>query len=239
MLLQVDNITAFYGKGKALHGVSLTVDEGEIVALLGANGAGKSTTLLTISGIVRADKGKIVYRNEEISKKKPSEIVKMGIAHCPEGRSLFPDMTVQDNLTLGAYLRGDKQGIQKDLERVYEYFPRLKERLKQLAGLMSGGEQQMLAIGRALMSRPVLLMMDEPSLGLSPILVEEMFEIIKNINKEGISVLLVEQNVGATLEVADRGYVIKTGKVNFSGNRKDLMNNDDIRKAYLGEGGLS
>ncbi|HPQ44536.1 MAG TPA: ABC transporter ATP-binding protein [Syntrophales bacterium] len=234
MLLHIDNITTYYGKGQALRGVSLTVDEGEIVALLGANGAGKSTTLLTISGIVRPHEGTITYRDKMINKEKSSEIVKMGIAHCPEGRALFPDMTVQDNLELGAFLRRDKDGIQEDLEGVYHHFPRLKERLKQLAGSLSGGEQQMLAIGRALMSRPVLLMMDEPSLGLSPILVDEMFEIINDINKEGISVLLVEQNVGATLEVADRGYVIENGRVTFSGTREELVNNDDIRKAYLG-----
>ncbi len=234
MLLNVDNITTYYGKGQALRGVSLTVAEGEIVALLGANGAGKSTTLLTISGIIRPQEGTVTYKNTIISKEKPSAIVRMGIAHCPEGRALFPDMTVHDNLELGAFLRNDKEGIREDMERVYGHFPRLKERLKQLAGSLSGGEQQMLAIGRALMSRPVLLMMDEPSLGLSPILVEEMFAIIQDINKEGISVLLVEQNVGATLEVADRGYVIETGKVTFSGTREELMNNDDIRKAYLG-----
>jgi len=234
MLLTIDNITTYYGKGQALRGVSLTVDEGEIVALLGANGAGKSTTLLTVSGIVRPHEGTIIYREKVINKEKSSEIVKMGIAHCPEGRALFPDMTVQDNLNLGAFLRNGKEGIAEDLERVYGHFPRLKERLKQQAGSLSGGEQQMLAIGRALMSRPVLLMMDEPSFGLSPILVEEMFEIIKDINKEGISVLIVEQNVGATLEVADRGYVIETGRVTFSGTREELMNNDDIRKAYLG-----
>jgi len=234
MLLHIDNITTYYGKGEALRGVSLTVEEGEIVALLGANGAGKSTTLLTVSGIIRPHEGAIIYRDTVISKEKSSEIVKMGIAHCPEGRALFPDMTVQDNLILGAFLRRDKDGIQEDIEGVYLHFPRLKERFKQQAGSLSGGEQQMLAIGRALMSKPVLLMMDEPSLGLSPILVEEMIEIIQDINKGGISVLLVEQNVGATLEIADRGYVLETGKVAFSGTREELLNNDDIRKAYLG-----
>ncbi len=212
----------------------MNVDEGEIVALLGANGAGKSTTLLTVSGIVRPHEGTIIYQNKVINKEKPSEIVKMGIAHCPEGRALFPDMTVEDNLNLGAFLRTDREEIQEDLERVFGHFPRLKDRLKQLSGSMSGGEQQMLAIGRALMSRPILLMMDELSLGLSPILVEQMFEIIQNINKEGVSVLIVEQNVGATLEVADRGYVIEAGRVSFSGTREELMNNDDIRKSYLG-----
>ncbi len=234
MLLTIDNITTYYGKGQALRGLSVNVDEGEIVALLGANGAGKSTTLLTVSGIVRPHEGTIIYQNKVINKEKPSEIVKMGIAHCPEGRALFPDMTVEDNLNLGAFLRTDREEIQEDLERVFGHFPRLKDRLKQLSGSMSGGEQQMLAIGRALMSRPILLMMDELSLGLSPILVEQMFEIIQNINKEGVSVLIVEQNVGATLEVADRGYVIEAGRVSFSGTREELMNNDDIRKSYLG-----
>lgn len=234
MLLQVEDITTYYGNAEALRQVSVTVEKGEIVALLGANGAGKSTTLLSISGLVKPRTGRILFRGEEISQQKPSKIVRMGIAHCPEGRALFADMTVQDNLMLGAFLRKDRRAIGQDLERVYTYFPRLKERLKQIAGSMSGGEQQMLAIGRALMSRPVLLMMDEPSLGLSPLLVEELFTIIKDINREGISVLLVEQNVAATLEVADRGYVIETGTVTFSAKRQELINNDDIRKAYLG-----
>lgn len=234
MLLEVENITTCYGNAEALRDVSLNVEEGEIVALLGANGAGKSTTLLTVSGIVKPRKGKIFFRGKEISRERPSEIVKIGLAQCPEGRALFADMTVKDNLMLGAFLRKNKQEILYDLERVYGYFPRLKERVKQVAGSMSGGEQQMLAIGRALMSRPALLMMDEPSLGLSPLLVEELFTIIKDINKEGISVLLVEQNVVASLEVAHRGYVIETGRVKFSGKKQELINNDEIRKAYLG-----
>lgn len=234
MLLEVEKITTYYGNSEALRKVSISVEEGEIVALLGANGAGKSTTLLTISGIVKPREGKIFFQGKEITKEKPSEIVKKGLAHCPEGRALFADLTVKDNLMLGAFIRKDKEGIEEDLERVYGYFPRLKERVKQMAGSMSGGEQQMLAIGRALMSRPSLLMMDEPSLGLSPLLVEELFTIIKDINKEGISVLLVEQNVVASLEVAHRGYVIETGKVKFSGKRQELVNNDEIRKAYLG-----
>jgi branched-chain amino acid transport system ATP-binding protein len=234
MLLELTEVDTYYGRAQALHRISLTVDEGEIVTILGANGAGKSTTLLTISGILRSRQGTILYRGKPIGREKPGMIVKLGLSHCPEGRALFPDMTVLDNLKLGAYLRRDRDGIAKDLERVYEHFPRLFERNGQIAGSLSGGEQQMLAIARSLMSRPTLLLLDEPSLGLSPILVEEMFKIIEDINREGMAVLLVEQNVAAALEVARRGYVLETGKIVFSGNKEELMNNDQVRRAYLG-----
>lgn len=234
MLLELTEVDTYYGRAQALHRISLTVDEGEIVTILGANGAGKSTTLLTISGILRSRQGTILYRGKPISREKPGMIVKLGLSHCPEGRALFPDMTVLDNLRLGAYLRRDRDGIAKDLERAYEHFPRLFERNGQIAGSLSGGEQQMLAIARSLMSRPTLLLLDEPSLGLSPILVEEMFKIIEDINREGMAVLLVEQNVAAALEVARRGYVLETGKIVFSGNKEELMNNDQVRRAYLG-----
>lgn len=234
MLLQVVETDAYYGRAQALHQITLEVDHGEIVALLGANGAGKSTTLLMISGLVRPQRGKILFQEKPIHREKPSVIVKLGVSHCPEGRALFPDMTVEDNLNLGAFLRRDHDGIAKDLERVHQYFPRIYERRHQTAGSLSGGEQQMLAIGRALMSRPTLLLLDEPSFGLSPMLVEELFQIIRNINDERTSVLLVEQNVSATLEVAHRGYVLETGRIVFSGTRQEMMDNDQVRRAYLG-----
>jgi branched-chain amino acid transport system ATP-binding protein len=234
MLLQVVEADAYYGRAQALHQIALEVDHGEIVALLGANGAGKSTTLLMISGLIRPQRGKILFQEKPIHRAKPSVIVKLGVSHCPEGRALFPDMTVEDNLNLGAFLRRDRDGIVKDLERVHHHFPRIYERRRQAAGSLSGGEQQMLAIGRALMSRPTLLLLDEPSFGLSPMLVEELFQIIRNINDERTSVLLVEQNVSATLEVAHRGYVLETGRIVFSGSRQEMMDNDQVRRAYLG-----
>jgi branched-chain amino acid transport system ATP-binding protein len=234
MLLQLIDVDAYYGRAQALDSISLGVDHGEIVTLLGANGAGKSTALLTISGIVRPRQGKILFQDKPINREKPGAIVKLGIAQCPEGRELFPDMTVEENLRLGAFLRKDTIGITRDIEEVYQHFPVLKERGRQAAGSLSGGEQQMLAIGRALMSSPLLLMFDEPSLGLSPLLVEEMFRIIKKINEAEISVLLVEQNVMAALEIAHRGYVIETGKIVYYGTSQDLMHNDEVKKAYLG-----
>lgn len=234
MLLKIADVDTYYGIAQALDKVSLFVEEGEIVTLLGANGAGKTTTLLTVSGVIRPRRGQIRYQDMPINGAKPSSIVKLGIAHCPEGRALFQDMTVLDNLYLGAYLRKDRKQIERDLETVYEHFPRLRERKNQAAGSLSGGEQQMVAIGRSLMSRPTLLLLDEPSLGLSPLLVEGMFGIIKNINEAGKSVLLVEQNAAAALEVAHRGYVMETGRVVFSGTRRDLLNNEGVRKAYLG-----
>jgi branched-chain amino acid transport system ATP-binding protein len=234
VLLELIDVETYYGRAQALRSISLQVGQGEIVAILGANGAGKSTTLLTISGILRPRKGRIAYQGRPIHREKPGTIVRLGISQCPEGRALFPDMTVQDNLGLGAFLRRDREGVAKDLERVFQLFSRLHERRHQSAGSLSGGEQQMLAIGRSLMSRPKLLLLDEPSLGLSPILVEEMFKIIKDINREGTSVLLVEQNVGAALEVAHRGYVLETGKIVFSGTQQELISNDLVRRAYLG-----
>jgi len=234
ILLELADVDSFYGRAQALHRISLEVHQGEIVALMGANGAGKTTTLMTISGIIRTCRGKIIYQNRTISKEKPATIVKQGIAHCPEGRALFPNMTVSDNLRLGAYLRRDPEGIDRDLESVYHHFPRLKERKRQLAGSLSGGEQQMLAIGRALMSSPKLLLLDEPSLGLSPLLLEEILHIIQDIHRQGTSVLLVEQNVGAALEVAHWGYILESGKISFSGSQEELVHNDQVRRAYLG-----
>ncbi len=234
MLLKVDEIDTYYGVARALSGISLELNEGEIVSLIGANGAGKTTALLTISGLIRPKKGGIYFEDEPIHNKKPSAIVKLGIAHCPEGRDLFPDMSVLDNLHLGAFLRKSKDEIQKDLQLVYKHFPRLYERKGQAAGSLSGGEQQMLAIGRALMSGPRLLMLDEPSLGLSPILVAEMFKIVKGINREGRSVLLVEQNAVAALDISQRGYVLETGRIVHSGESSALSSNEAVRKAYLG-----
>ncbi|MCB2192372.1 MAG: ABC transporter ATP-binding protein [Deltaproteobacteria bacterium] len=235
MILEAKNLVTYYGKAQALRDVSLSVGEGQIVTLLGANGAGKTTTLMTISGVIRPKSGSVTYQGRDITNLRPASIVNLGLAHCPEGRALFPDMSVADNLEMGAYLQKGKQEIQAQLEHVYQRFPRLAERRKQMAGSLSGGEQQMLAIGRALMSRPQLLMLDEPSLGLSPLLVEQMFEIILDIRKEGTSVLLVEQNVAAALEVADYGFVLETGRMVFSGSQKELMGNDQIRSAYLGK----
>jgi branched-chain amino acid transport system ATP-binding protein len=234
VLLKLTEIDTYYGRAQTLHSVSLEVNEGEIVTVLGANGAGKSTTLLTISGIVRAKRGSILFEGRAIEREKAGRIVRMGISHCPEGRELFPEMSVQDNLRLGAFVRNDAVGIGKDLDHVYMYFPRLLERKNQMAGSLSGGEQQMLAIARALMSRPKLLLLDEPSLGLSPLLVEEMYAIIEEINRDGMAILLVEQNVGSALEVANRGYVLETGRVVFAGTKEELQGNDAVKRAYLG-----
>lgn len=234
MLLTLNEIHAYYGIVPALIGVSIEINQGEIVALLGANGAGKTTLLLTISGIIRAKRGQVLFQGQPITRKKPSAIVELGIAHCPEGRALFPNMTVQDNLSMGAFLRKNRSGITNDLKTVYQHFPVLLARKRQAAGSLSGGEQQMLAIGRALMSRPTLLMLDEPSLGLAPLLVVEILQIIKTINQEGTSVLLVEQNAVGALEVADRGYVLGNGKILYAGTRQELIDNDRVRRAYLG-----
>jgi branched-chain amino acid transport system ATP-binding protein len=233
VLLKLTEIDTYYGRAQTLHGVSLEVNEGEIVTILGANGAGKSTTLLTISGIVRAKRGSILFEGKAIEREKAGRIVGMGISHCPEGRELFPEMSVQDNLTLGAFVRKD-DGVGKDMDHVYTYFPRLLERKDQMAGSLSGGEQQMLAIARALMGKPKLLLLDEPSLGLSPLLVEEMYAIIEEINRDGMAILLVEQNVGSALEVASRGYVLETGRVVFAGSRDELQGNEAVKRAYLG-----
>ena len=234
-VLQVDNIHAFYGRIQALKGISLDVGPNEIVTLIGSNGAGKSTTLRAINGLVHPREGSIVFQGEDISNRPPHEVVELGISQSPEGRRVFPRMSVTENLELGAYQRKDRDGIAEDTDRVYGLFPRLEERKSQKAGTLSGGEQQMLAIGRALMARPKLLLLDEPSMGLAPIFVERIFEIIVEINKQGTPVLLVEQNALMALDVADRGYVLETGSIALSGDAKDLRENEQVRKTYLGE----
>jgi branched-chain amino acid transport system ATP-binding protein len=232
-LLEVEDLHTFYGNIEALKGVSLRVREGEVVTLIGANGAGKSTTLRSISGLTPPRTGTIHFRGRDISVTPPQDIVRLGISHAPEGRHVFPRMTVIDNLMLGAFLRRDG-GIQDDLERVFNLFPRLEERRKQKAGTMSGGEQQMLAIGRALMASPDLLLLDEPSMGLAPILVERIYETIAEINRQGTTILLVEQNANFALEISARGYVLETGQVAMSDAAHALRENDDVKKAYLG-----
>ena len=231
-ILQVDNISVYYGSIHAIKGISFEVNEGEIVTLIGANGAGKSTTLNTIAGLLRSRTGSVTFLGENLAKIPAHKIVSLGLALVPEGRRVFLQMTVQENLEMGAYTQGG--GIAGDLERVYQYFPRLKERQKQIAGTLSGGEQQMLAMGRALMSRPKLLMLDEPSMGLAPILVEQIFEIIRNLHRAGSTILLVEQNAQAALSVANRAYVLETGCISLSGTGAELMASDQVRKAYLG-----
>jgi branched-chain amino acid transport system ATP-binding protein len=232
-VLTVDNINVYYGAIHALKGISLDVNRGEIVTLIGANGAGKSTTLHTISGLLRSKTGDIEFLESSISHVPAHKIVSMGISHVPEGRRIFQGMTVEENLQMGAFV-AKKDRIAHNLEYVYEQFPRLKERTNQIAGTLSGGEQQMLAMGRALMSDPELLMLDEPSMGLAPILVDQIFEIIKNLNKAGTTILLVEQNAQMALSVADRAYVIETGKISLSGTGEELAKSDEVRKAYLG-----
>jgi branched-chain amino acid transport system ATP-binding protein len=234
-VLVVQDIHAFYGRIQALRGVSLDVGLGEIVTLIGSNGAGKSTTLRAINGLVHPREGSIVFQGEDISNKPPHEIVVLGISQSPEGRRIFGRMSVSENLELGAYQRKDKDGIAEDTERVFGLFPRLEERKNQKAGTLSGGEQQMLAMGRALMARPKLLLLDEPSMGLAPIFVERIFEIIVEINKQGTPVLLVEQNALMALEIANRGYVLETGTIALAGDAKDLRENEQVRKTYLGE----
>ena len=232
-LLELDDVHTFYGNIEALKGISLEVDEGEIVTMIGSNGAGKSTTLRSISGLTPPRQGSIRFRDQEIGETPPQDIVRLGISQSPEGRRVFPRMTVRDNLELGAYLRRDAR-IQEDLDRVYELFPRLKERQRQKAGTMSGGEQQMLAIGRALMAQPKLLLLDEPGMGLAPILVERIYETIAEINKQGTTILLVEQNANYALEVSRRGYVLETGEVALSDSSDALRANPEVQKAYLG-----
>jgi branched-chain amino acid transport system ATP-binding protein len=234
-MIKIDNLVVSYGGIEALKGVSLEVPSGKIVTLVGANGAGKSTTLKSIVGLVKPKSGSIDYEGTDLTKLNTELMVKKGIALVPEGRKVFADLTVLENLKIGAYSRTDKAGIAEDLEKVYSLFPRLKERTWQAAGTLSGGEQQMLAIGRALMSRPKLIMMDEPSLGLAPIIVKELFGIIKKINEEGMTVLLIEQNANAALKIADLGYIMETGRIMLSGSGKELLSNDEIKKAYLGE----
>ena len=234
MLLSVKDLRVKYGNIEAVHGISFDVDEGEIVTLIGANGAGKSTTLMTISGLIPAAGGSITYNGRDLLRCPPHKIVEMGISHVPEGRRIFGNLTVEENLRLAAYARNDKDGIRQDLERVYDIFPRLEERKHQLGDTLSGGEQQMLAVGRALMTRGRLMLLDEPSMGLAPILVREIFEVLREINRQGTTILLVEQNARMALKLAGRGYVLETGNIVLSGTSEELMANPDVRRAYLG-----
>jgi branched-chain amino acid transport system ATP-binding protein len=234
-VLRVEDVHTFYGSIEALKGISLDVREGEIVTLIGANGAGKSTTLRSINGLNHPRKGKIFFQGTDVTSMPPHQIVKRGISQSPEGRKLFPRMSVIENLEMGAFQRTDRAGIKEDMDRVFSLFPRLAERKSQKAGTMSGGEQQMLAIGRALMARPKLLLLDEPSMGLAPIFVEKIFEIVKEINSQGTPILLVEQNALMALDTADRGYVLETGKIALADDAKSLRQNEQVRKTYLGE----
>ena len=233
-MLTIDNLNVFYGAIHALKGISLEVKEGEIVTLIGANGAGKSTTLRTISGLLKPKEGSIKFEGKDIGGMAAQNVVKLGISQVPEGRRIFANMTVMENLELGAFTRSDKAGIAQDLDMVFGRFPRLAERRSQLAGTLSGGEQQMLAMGRALMSRPKLLLLDEPSMGLAPLLIKEIFNIIVDINKTGTTVLLVEQNANMALSIANRAYVLETGRITLAGDAKELAASEDVRKAYLG-----
>lgn len=233
-LLEVKNIEVYYGVIRALKGISFEVPEGEIVALIGANGAGKTTTLHTVTGLLQAKSGTVTFDGTDITKTPPHKIVSMGIAHVPEGRRVFQQLSVYENLCMGAFTRSDKKEIAESIEKVYTYFPRLKERTSQAAGTLSGGEQQMLAMGRAIMSKPRLIVMDEPSMGLSPIYVQQIFDIIKEFHKMGTTILLVEQNAEMALEIADRAYVYESGNIVLSGTGKELAASDSIKKAYLG-----
>ena len=234
-MLTIENLSVSYGAIRALHDVSATIDQGQIVTLIGANGAGKSTTLRTISGLVPSRAGRVVFEGEDITHLSADKIVQRGIGHSPEGRRIFANMSVRENLELGAYARKDTGAVRQDYDRALTLFPRLKERLGQNAGTLSGGEQQMLAMGRALMGRPKLLLLDEPSLGLAPFLVRDIFNIIQDINRQGVTVLLVEQNAHKALGVADRGYVLETGHIVMADDAKALLANEDVKKAYLGE----
>ena len=233
-MLKIDYINVYYGAIHAIKGISLTVQQGEIVTLIGANGAGKSTTLRTISGLLKPKTGSITFQGQDIAGTPAHKIVGLGISQVPEGRRIFTEMTVMENLDLGAFIRKDKDGIAADKKHVFELFPRLEERQDQVAGTLSGGEQQMLAMGRALMSRPKLLLLDEPSMGLAPLLIKEIFHIIEDINKDGTTVLLVEQNANMALSIANRAYVLETGRITLSGDAKKLAASEDVRKAYLG-----
>lgn len=233
-MLKIDNLHVYYGAIHAIKGISLEVNQGEIVTLIGANGAGKSTTLRTVSGLLKPKEGTIAFEGQSIGGVPAHEIVKRGISQVPEGRRIFAEMTVMENLELGAFTRSDKDGIKADLKMVFERFPRLEERKEQQAGTLSGGEQQMLAMGRALMSRPRLLLLDEPSMGLAPLLIKEIFSIIVDINKAGTTVLLVEQNANMALSIAHRAYVLETGRITLSGDAKELAASEEVRKAYLG-----
>ena len=234
-MLEIRNLNVHYGGILALRGINLEVDDGKIISLIGANGAGKSTTLKSVMGLVPKSAGSVVWNGRDITRLETKEIVKAGIALCPEGRKVFPDLTVAENLTIGAYLRKDKEEIKKDRDWVYELFPRMKEREWQLAGTLSGGEQQMLAVGRALMTKPKLLMLDEPSLGLAPLVIKDIFSIIRQIKEAGVNVLLIEQNAKAALEISDFAYVMETGTITMSGPGRELLSDDRVKKAYLGE----
>ena len=234
-MLEVKDLEVYYGMIQAIKGIDFHVNEGEVVALIGANGAGKTTILHTVSGLLQANAGTITFEGQDITKVPGHKIVSMGMAHVPEGRRVFSQLTVLQNLKMGAYTRNDKNEIEEILKMVYSRFPRLEERKNQIAGTLSGGEQQMLAMGRALMSHPKIILMDEPSMGLSPIFVNEIFDIIKSVSESGTTVLLVEQNAKKALSIADRAYVLETGNIALEGNAKDLLNNDSIKKAYLGE----
>ncbi len=231
-MLSVKDLNVSYGAIHAIHDVSLEVNDGEIVSLIGANGAGKTTILHTITGLKKAQSGSVTYNEHDLLKTEPSKIITLGMAHVPEGRHIFPSMTVEENLEMGAYIR--KDDFSSTMKEVFERFPRLKERRRQLAGTLSGGEQQMLAVGRALMSKPSILLMDEPSMGLSPLLVKEIFSIIKEVHKQGITVLLVEQNAKMALSISDRAYVLETGHISMSGPAKELLSDEKVKKAYLG-----
>ena len=234
-MLEIKNLHVYYGGIHALDGIDLEISDGKIISLIGANGAGKSTTLKSIMGLVEKSNGTITWNGTDITTMDTKEIVKLGIALCPEGRKVFPDLTVAENLSIGAYLRKDKKEIEKDREWVYELFPRMKEREWQIAGTLSGGEQQMLAVGRALMAKPKLLMLDEPSLGLAPLVIKDIFAIIRQIKEAGVNVLLIEQNAKAALEISDYAYVMETGRITMAGPGQELLNDDRVKKAYLGE----
>ncbi len=234
-MLKIQDLHVAYGGIQALRGISLEVPDGKIVTLIGANGAGKSTTLRTITGLVKAQSGSILWNGEELLGKSVDKIISLGLAMSPEGRRVFPDLTVMENLKLGAYLRRDKAGIAKDIEWVFYLFPRLQERSWQMGGTLSGGEQQMLAVGRALMSRPKLMMLDEPSLGLAPLVVQDIFSIIREINQQGVTVLLIEQNANMALKIADLAYVLETGNITMSGTGQELLEDEKVREAYLGK----
>ncbi len=232
-MLEVKDLKVNYGAVQALDGISLTVNSGEIVSLIGANGAGKTTTLRTITGLEKAASGSILFDGHDLRKTEPSKIINLKLAHVPEGRHIFPEMTVEENLEMGAY--ADPAGMSETMVSVYDRFPRLKERRRQLAGTLSGGEQQMLAVGRALMAKPKMILMDEPSMGLSPLLVQEIFDIIQEVNKQGITILLVEQNAQMALSISDRAYVLETGHITIEGDAKALLNDERVKKAYLGQ----
>ncbi len=234
MMLKVEGLKVNYGMIEAVKGIDFEVHDGEIVALIGANGAGKTTTMHTISGLLKPSAGSITLDGKEVSRLPAHKIVELGIVQCPEGRRIFSQQTIEENLSLGAYVRKDKKEIEADMEKVFELFPILKERRKQLAGTLSGGEQQMLAMARALMAKPKIMLLDEPSMGLSPLLVKEIFYIIKDINKQGVTVLLVEQNAKMALGIANRAYVLESGKISLSGTGEELLNSDSVKKAYLG-----